>query len=88
MYFTLLVKKNSARHKGKQLQNLSKKNNKDKRLIQNWRPVSLLNVCVKIIFKALSKHLRNVLPPIIGVCVLNVFHFDSGHWLHAPNILR
>ena len=30
MYFKLLVKKNSARHKGKQLQNLSKKKTKIK----------------------------------------------------------
>ena len=40
-----------------------KKKDKDKRLIQNWRP---LNVDVKIISKALSKRLKNVLPSLIS----------------------
>ena len=38
-----------------------KKEDKDKRLIQNWRSISLLNVDVKITSKALSKRLKNVL---------------------------
>ena len=35
---------------------------KDKRFIQNWRPISFLNVDLKIISKALSKKLKKVLP--------------------------
>ena len=45
---------------------LVEKKDKDKRLIQNWRPISLLNVDVKIISKALSKSLKNVLPSLIS----------------------
>ena len=46
---------------------LVEKKDKDKRLIQNWRSISLLNVDVKIISKALSKRLKNVLlSPISG----------------------
>ena len=45
---------------------LIEKKDKDKRLIQNWRPISLLNVDVKIIPKALSKRLKNVLPSLIS----------------------
>ena len=43
-----------------------KKKDKDKRLTQNWRPVPLLNVDVKIIFKTLSKCLKNVFPSLIS----------------------
>ena len=45
---------------------LVEKKDKDKRLIQNWRSISLLNVDVKIISKALSKSLKNVLPSLIS----------------------
>ena len=45
---------------------LIEKKDKDKRLIQNWRPISPLNVDAKIISKALSKRLKSVLPSIIS----------------------
>ena len=43
-----------------------KKKGKDKRLDQNWRPVSLLKVNIEIIPKALSKRLKNVLPSLVS----------------------
>ena len=43
-----------------------KKRDKDKRLIQNWMLISLLSVDVKIISKALSKRLKNVLLSLIS----------------------
>ena len=39
---------------------------KDKRLIQNWKPISLLNVDAKITSKPLSKRIDNVLPLLIS----------------------
>ena len=44
---------------------LIEKPNKDKRFISNWRPISLLNFDQKIISKALSTRLKNVLPSLI-----------------------
>ena len=44
---------------------LMEKPNKDKRFICNWRPISLLNFDQKIISKALSTRVKNVLPSLI-----------------------
>ena len=44
---------------------LIEKKDRDKRYIKNWRPISLLNVDTKIISKALSAKLKNVLPTIV-----------------------
>lgn len=41
------------------------KKGKDKRYLQNWRPISMLNCDYKIIAKALAKRLALVLPNII-----------------------
>ena len=38
---------------------------KDRSLLDNWRPVSLLNTDVKILSKALAFRIKNVLPGII-----------------------
>ncbi len=39
---------------------------KDRRFIKNWRPISLLNIDVKILNKALAKKLKGVLKSIVG----------------------
>ena len=44
---------------------LLEKTDNDVRLIENWRPISLLNVDVKICSKALSKRMLNLLPKLI-----------------------
>ena len=45
---------------------LIEKEGLDRRYIQNWQPISLLNVDVKLISKALAERLKNVLPEIIS----------------------
>ena len=39
---------------------LIEKNRKDKRLIRNWRPISLINVDAKIISNVLAKRLKRL----------------------------
>ena len=45
---------------------LIEKKDKDKLKVKNWRPISLLNVDLKIVSKALAKRIKQVLPSIIG----------------------
>ena len=45
--------------------NIIEKKGKDKRLIKNWRPMSLINVDAKIISKILVKRLEKVLPKLL-----------------------
>ena len=42
-----------------------KKKGKDRTLIENWRPISLVNVDAKIISKVMATRIKNVLPHII-----------------------
>ena len=42
------------------------KGNKDKRLLKNWRPISLLNVDCRIMAKALATRLQKVIPSVIN----------------------
>ena len=39
---------------------LVEKKGKHKRLIKNWRPISLINVDIKIVSKALAKRLEHI----------------------------
>ena len=44
---------------------LIEKKGKDRTLLENWRPISLLNVDTKIMLKVIASRLKNVLPNII-----------------------
>ena len=57
---------------------LLEKKNRDRRLIKNWRPISLVNVDAKIGSKAIAKRLEKVLPQII--------HFDQYAYVKGRTI--
>ena len=44
---------------------LMEKKGKDRSLLENWRPISLLNVDAKITSKMIAARIKNVLPNII-----------------------
>ena len=57
---------------------LIEKKGKDRRLLKNWRPISLVNVDFKIGSKAIARRLEKVLPSII--------HFDQSAFVKRRNI--
>ena len=78
-----------AKHKGElsisqrqAIIKLIEKKDRDKRYIKNWRPISLLNVDTKIISKALSEKMKEVLPSLISyeqtAYIKNRFIGESG----------
>ena len=85
MYFTLFCKEEFCISQRQATIKLFGKHDKDKRLIQNWIPISLLNVDVKVISKALWKHLKNVLPLRISenqsAYVDGAFVNEGGHFI-------
>ena len=52
---------------------LIEKQGKDRTLIENWRPISLVNVDAKIISKVIASRLKNVLP--------NIIHCNQSGWV-------
>ena len=57
---------------------LLEKKGKDKRLIKNWRPISLINVDTKIASKALAKRLEHILPDLI--------HYNQNAYVKGRSI--
>jgi len=57
---------------------LIEKKGKDRRYIENWRPISLINVDSKIASKVLAKRLEEVLP--------NIIHFDQHAFVKGRSI--
>ena len=60
MFFTLVVSQRQA------IITLIKKPGKDNSMIKSWRPISLLNVDLKILSKILSRRIQILLPKLIG----------------------
>ena len=70
----------------------------DKRFIKNWRPISLLNVDIKLISKVLASRLKSVISSIVNksqdAYVNNRFISESGRLISMfsrlliPEILK
>ena len=56
---------------------LIEKKEKDKRLVKNWRPISLVNVDAKLGSKTLAKRLEKVLPEVI--------YFNQNEFCNGEN---
>ena len=61
--------------------NLIEKNGKDKRHINNWRPIKFINVDTKIGSKAISTRLQKVLPKI------KIIRFNQNAYVKGKTIL-
>ena len=58
---------------------LLEKKDKDRRFIKNWRPISLINVDVKIASKAIARRLELILP--------NLIHNNQNGFIKGRSIL-
>ena len=77
----LLINKHNHFFINKQKQaviTLIEKKGKDKRLVKNWRPISLVNVDAKLASKTLAKRLEKVLPEVI--------HFNQNAFVKGRTI--
>lgn len=52
---------------------------KDRTLLKNWRPISILNVDYKILSKTIAERLKKVLPGIV--------HYDQAGFMKGRNIV-
>ena len=57
--------------------NLLENKGRNKRLIKNWRPISLLNINLKILSEALAAKLKFVLPSRIAL--QQTVHVQNKH---------
>ena len=58
---------------------LLEKKDKDRRFFKNWRPISLINVDVKITSKAIARRIESILPELI--------HPNVNGFINARSIL-
>ena len=56
---------------------LIEKQGKDRTQIENWRPISLINVDAKIISKVIAVRVKNVLPNIIHQVMLKIITLEK-----------
>ena len=57
---------------------LIEKKDQDRRDLQNWKPISLLNVDTKIASKLIAERMRSLLPKLI--------HYNQSGYIPGKNI--
>ena len=58
---------------------LIEKKRKDRSILDNWRPISLVNVDAKVMSKAIATRMKNVLP--------NIHHNQTGFYRRPPRYI-